>query len=210
MENFIIFDTGNSRVLGMGTLQRFIIEMTVLIVIIFSLSPVETSAFKPPDGSNHQFIGVIKCKMCHKKEKKGFQYEIWVESAHSKAYETLATHEAKELGEKYGVIDPQKDSKCLRCHTTGHDAPAALKGKKYDISEGVGCESCHGAGGDYYKSKVMKGIRNGTVDPKSVGLIIPNEDTCKECHNAEGPMPVKEEFNFKKTWAKIAHPIPEG
>jgi len=194
----------------MKTLQRFTVELTLLIFIILYLSPIESNAIKPPDGSDHQFTGVIKCKMCHKKEKKGFQYEIWAESAHSKAYETLATPEAKELGEKNGVTDPQKDPKCLSCHTTGHDAPPALKGRKYDISEGVGCESCHGAGGDYYKSKVMKGIRNGTIAAKSVGLIIPNEDTCKECHNSEGIMPMKEEFNFKKMWAKIAHPIPEG
>lgn len=194
----------------MRTAQRLILSSTLLIVLILCLAPVDTYAVRLPGGSSHQFIGVKKCKMCHKKEKKGFQYEIWLESAHSKAYETLATAEAMELGKKNGVSDPQKDSKCLRCHTTGHDAPSALKGKKYDLSEGVGCESCHGAGGDYYKSKVMKGIRNGTIEAKSVGLIIPNEETCRECHNAQGPMPVKEEFNFKKMWAKIAHPIPEG
>ena len=194
----------------MRTLQGFVIELILLIVIILHLSPIETYAIKPADGTEHKFIGVKKCKMCHKKEKKGFQYEIWAESAHSKAYEILATPKAKELGEKYGVIDPQKDSKCLRCHTTGHDAPLSLKGIRYNISEGVGCESCHGAGGNYSKSKVMKGISNGTIDPQSVGLIIPNENTCKECHNAEGHMPVQAEFNFKKMWAKIAHPIPEG
>ncbi|TFB10024.1 cytochrome C554 [Candidatus Marinimicrobia bacterium MT.SAG.3] len=194
----------------MKTFQRIIAKISLLAIIIFYITSIESYAFDPPDEYDHQFIGVTKCKMCHKKEKKGLQYEIWRESAHSRAYEVLATPEAKELSEKYGVIDPQKDSKCLRCHTTGHDAPSELRGRKYDISEGVGCESCHGAGGDYYKFKVMKRIRRGSIDPQSVGLIIPNEDTCKECHNAGGHMPVKEEFNFKIMWAKIAHPIPEG
>ena len=193
----------------MKTLHGFIKESTLFIILILYLSPTETYAFKPPDRSKHEFIGAIKCKMCHKKEKKGFQYEIWVESAHSRAYKTLATHEAKELGEKYGVINPQNDSKCLRCHATGHDAPLSLKGRRYSISEGVGCESCHGAGGNYSKSIVMKRIRNGRIDPQSVGLIIPNEDTCRECHNAEDTIHVKEEFDFKKMWAKIAHPVPE-
>lgn len=187
-----------------------IIKFSLLIAIIFCITSIETIAFIPPDGSKHKFVGVAKCKMCHKKEKKGLQYEIWKESGHSKAYDVLATPEAKELAEKNGIIDPQKDSKCLKCHTTGHDAPPELKGKKYKLSEGVGCESCHGAGGDYYKSKVMKGLRNGTVDPITVGLIIPNEETCTQCHNADDIMPIKEEFNFKKMWAKIAHPIPKG
>ena len=194
----------------MQTFQRIIARINLLAIIIFYITPFESYAFVAPDEYSHQFIGVAKCKMCHKKEKKGLQYEIWRESAHSRAYETLATPDAKELGKKYGVIDPQKDSKCLRCHTTGHDAPSKFKGRKFDISEGVGCESCHGAGGDYYKFKVMKRIRRGSIDPQSVGLIIPNEDTCKECHDADGHMPVKEEFNFKIMWAKIAHPIPEG
>lgn len=194
----------------MKIFQGVIIKFSLLIAIIFFITSIETIAFIPPDGSKHQFIGVAKCKMCHKKEKKGLQFEIWTESGHSKAYDLLATPEAKELAEKNGIIDPQKDSKCLKCHTTGHDAPPELKGKKYKLSEGVGCESCHGAGGDYYKSKVMKGLRNGTVDPLTVGLIIPNEETCTKCHNADDIMPIKEEFNFKKMWAKIAHPIPEG
>lgn len=194
----------------MKIFQGVIIKFSLLIAIIFCITSIETIAFIPPDGSKHKFVGVAKCKMCHKKEKKGLQYEIWKESGHSKAYDVLATPEAKELAEKNGIIDPQKDSKCLKCHTTGHDAPPELKGKKYKLSEGVGCESCHGAGGDYYKSKVMKGLRNGTVDPITVGLIIPNEETCTQCHNADDIMPIKEEFNFKKMWAKIAHPIPKG
>lgn len=194
----------------MKIFQGVIIKFSLLITIIFCITSIETIAFIPPDGSKHKFVGVAKCKMCHKKEKKGLQYEIWKESGHSKAYDVLATPEAKELAEKNGIIDPQKDSKCLKCHTTGHDAPPELKGKKYKLSEGVGCESCHGAGGDYYKSKVMKGLRNGTVDPITVGLIIPNEETCTQCHNADDIMPIKEEFNFKKMWAKIAHPIPKG
>lgn len=194
----------------MKIFQGVIIKFSLLIAIIFCITSIETIAFIPPDVSKHKFVGVAKCKMCHKKEKKGLQYEIWKESGHSKAYDVLATPEAKELAEKNGIIDPQKDSKCLKCHTTGHDAPPELKGKKYKLSEGVGCESCHGAGGDYYKSKVMKGLRNGTVDPLTVGLIIPNEETCTQCHNADDIMPIKEEFNFKKMWAKIAHPIPKG
>ncbi len=191
-------------------IQVVIIRMILLFLLILYISPRDTIAMVLPDGSPHKFIGVAKCKMCHKKEKKGLQYEIWAESAHSNAYDVLATPEAKELGEKYDVVDPQKDVKGLRCHVTGYDAPPERKGIRYDITNGVGCESCHGAGGAYYKSRVMKGISNGTVEPQSVGLIIPNENTCRECHNADGPMPMKEEFDFKKMWAKIEHPIPEG
>jgi len=112
-----------------------------------------------------------------------------------------------EVARKRGVEKPHEDPNCLRCHTIGYDAPAELRGKRFDLSEGVGCEACHGAGGDYYKSRIMRGLRSGIIEPASVGLIIPDEETCKKCHNEESPTAT--EFNFDKMWAKIAHPIPK-
>ena len=35
------------------------------------------------------YIGVKKCKMCHKGEKKGEVFEKWEKSTHAKAFETL-------------------------------------------------------------------------------------------------------------------------
>jgi len=169
-----------------------------------NVSPVLTpNAF---DDKDRKYEGVLRCKMCHKKEKKGMQYEIWTGSGHSKAYLILDTPEAKEIAGKYGVVNPQEDGNCLICHATGFGAPPELQGKKFDITEGVGCESCHGAGGDYYKSKVMRGLRKGSIKPESVGLIYPDENTCKKCHNPENH--TSKEFIYEVRWAKIAHPIP--
>ena len=179
-----------------------------LIFGILQLSSLNLSAGlnNNLDEGKHSFQGVTRCKMCHKKEKRGMQFEIWSGSAHSKTFELLGTPEALEIGKKLGVSIPQEDAKCLRCHTVGHDAPAELRGKKFDLTEGVGCEACHGAGGDYYKSRVMKRIRAGFIEASSVGLIIPDESTCRKCHNSESPTP--KEFNYNEMWAKIAHPIP--
>ena len=169
-----------------------------------NVSPVSMpSAF---DDEDRKYEGVLRCKMCHKREKKGMQYEIWTGSSHSKAYLILGTPEAKEIAGMYGVKNPQEDLKCMICHATGFDAPPELQGRKFDITEGVGCESCHGAGGDYYRSKVMRGLRKGSIKPESVGLIYPDENTCKKCHNPENH--TSKEFIYEERWAKIAHPIP--
>jgi hypothetical protein len=43
-----------------------------------------------------KYIGAAKCKMCHNKKEKGSQYDIWKSKPHAKAFETLATPEAKK------------------------------------------------------------------------------------------------------------------
>jgi hypothetical protein len=157
-------------------------------------------------AGDHQFVGATKCAVCHKTAAQGEQFPKWQASAHAKAFETLASAESKEIGKKVGVDDPQTSDTCLRCHVTGHGAAAEMLGPKYSAAEGVGCESCHGAGGDYIKKTTMEGIASGTIEPASVGLVIPDEKTCVTCHNDKSP--TFKGFTFKEYAAKIAHPIP--
>jgi hypothetical protein len=153
------------------------------------------------------YIGAEKCKICHKKPDQGEQYGIWKKGPHAKAYETLANEKSKEIAKGMGIDNPQESPKCLKCHVTAHGVDAKFLGPKYEPTEGVSCESCHGAGGDYYKMKVMKGLRAGEIEPQSVGLTIPNEKVCVTCHNEESP--TYKEFDFAARAKEIAHPIPE-
>lgn len=153
-------------------------------------------------AADHAFVGAEKCKMCHNSAAKGAQFDKWMASQHAKAFQTLGTEEAKKAGAAKGVTDPQKDPKCLKCHVTGFDAPAALKTEKYKAEEGVSCEGCHGAGGDYWKITVMKD-RAAAV---AAGLKIPDEKTCTACHNSESP--TFKGFDYKAMLAKIAHDNP--
>jgi hypothetical protein len=169
--------------------------------------------FPAVDGANagekqHQFIGVAKCKTCHKKEASGAQWVKWSESVHAGAYKTLAGEASMKIAKEKGIANPQEADECLRCHVTGHGAAAELLGTKYSVEDGVGCESCHGAGGGYYKKTAMKAITAGTEDGAKLGLVTPDEKLCVTCHNAESP--TFKAFDFKEMAAKIAHPFPEG
>ncbi|MCB0834094.1 MAG: cytochrome C554, partial [Bacteroidetes bacterium] len=84
---------------------------------------------------------------------------------------------------------------------------AKFHGDKYKKEDGVGCESCHGAGGDYWTKEVMQAVTDGTTDGASVGLIKPDEKVCKTCHNEESP--TAKEFNFAEMYPKIAHERPK-
>lgn len=159
------------------------------------------------DEPQRTFVGADKCKPCHMSDKKGAQYKQWKESKHAGAFATLATDKAKELGAKVGVTNPQEDAKCVKCHIDGFGVDAKFLGEKYKKEDGVSCESCHGAGGDYWTKQVMTDISTKKIDGATVGLLKPDEALCKKCHNEESPTFAG--FNFEEMSKKIAHPMPK-
>ncbi|MFQ5511014.1 MAG: multiheme c-type cytochrome [Candidatus Krumholzibacteriia bacterium] len=159
------------------------------------------------EEAQRMFVGTAKCKMCHKTPAQGEQYGIWEKGPHAKAYESLASEKAMEVAKKKGIADPQKADECLKCHVTAHGVDEKYLGTKYTATDGVGCESCHGAGNDYKKKKTMIAALKGEIEPASVGLVIPDEKTCVKCHNEESPF--YQEFDFEKMAAKISHKMPE-
>ena len=53
--------------------------------------------------------------------------------------------------------------------------------KKTEDFDGVQCEACHGAGGDFKKMSIMKDVEAA----KAKGLVIPTQETCNGCHTGE-------------------------
>ena len=180
---------------------------------------VGTVAVVYAQGADSNYMGVEKCKNCHEAAAKGNQYAKWQQMKHSKAYDNLGTDQAKELGKKAGVDDPQKSDKCLKCHVTAFTEPAGRKDEKFDNTKGVQCESCHGPGGFHVKSRLAEASQDSgdVFDTKEqpykelpAGEIIgqPDEATCKKCHNPESP--TYKEFNFNEVIksAEFQHPDP--
>ncbi len=173
----------------------------VFVVGIIFLSPSDCMA----QTFDHDFVGVSKCSLCHKKADIGQQVIIWQGTAHAKAFETLGTPKAKELGAKLGVDNPQTSGKCLKCHSTAYGFTENKVTEKVPVQEGVSCESCHGPGKDYMRKSVMQDKQEAIAN----GLIMPDEKTCVKCHNSESPAMTKP-FDFKQEWDKIKHPIPKS
>jgi hypothetical protein len=108
-----------------------------------------------PTTARH--VGSDACRSCHAKE-----YETWVASPHARARASL---EAKN---KTG------DASCLKCHTTGlgRDGGFSLSARvteQPDLAR-VGCESCHGPGGDHVEESATK-----------LGTIVSLGDKCDSC-----------------------------
>jgi hypothetical protein len=166
--------------------------------------------------SDHKFAGHKKCKSCHRKEGIGNQYGIWLESAHAKAYESLATDKAKKWATEAGVENAQTDEKCIKCHSTAYGVPDGMVSRKFDRTSGVQCEGCHGPGKDYRKKKIM--VDHDKALAK--GLIPQEEAVCTVCHNDESPAwdPKRYTrsdgnqvgFDYELAVKEIAHAVPEG
>lgn len=147
-------------------------------------------------------IGSKKCGICHKKEETGNQLGKWQNSPHAKAFETLGTDKAKEIAKAKGIADPQKEGKCLKCHSTAYNMTEKVATETITVEEGVSCESCHGPGKKYMSKSVMESREKSVAN----GMIHPATQTCTGCHNQESP--TFKGFDEKKYWEKIAHPNP--
>ena len=149
----------------------------------------------------NNYVGVKKCKMCHKSEKSGNQFGIWSESPHAKAYETLGGEKAKEIATGMDIENPQTSEKCLVCHVTAYGVPAEQKTETLTLEESVSCEQCHGPGSAY--KKIMKDHEKAVA----AGLLVPDEKTCTVCHNENSP--TFKEFKYEERVKEIAHPKPK-
>jgi hypothetical protein len=87
-------------------------------------------------------------------------YQIWKASKHARAADSMgAAH--------------QKDAQCVSCHSPDLNQRQAH----------VTCETCHGGGRHYAASYVMKDAELSRL----VGLVDPDEKSCRTCHDASSP-----------------------
>lgn len=154
-------------------------------------------------AADNPFAGLKKCQMCHKGENKGSIYETWEASPHARAFTVLGEDAATELYAKLGKEgNPQEDADCLKCHVTGYGQKAELI-ENIVVEEGITCESCHGAGGAYWKKTVMADHEKAVA----AGLNPEPKDACVNCHNENSP--TYKEFKFEERWEKVKHSLPD-
>ena len=106
-------------------MRRISLAFMVLAVLMFTINLFAGDA---------KYVGVSKCKTCHKQEKYGDQYTLWEKGPHANAMKSLSSKEALEYAEKNKIADPAKDAGCLSCHST----QAAVDAKMAALKEKLG------------------------------------------------------------------------
>lgn len=147
-------------------------------------------------NSNARYEGVATCagSTCHgRAEGNGAvvrQDEIatWQEpssatGAHSRAYAALAGERGRQIAASLGLGAATSAPACLGCHTTF--APVDQRGDRFLLADGVGCESCHGASGEWLP---LHYARPATHVSNLAAGLVPLEDpqtrarVCLDCH----------------------------
>jgi hypothetical protein len=138
-----------------------------------------------PTAARH--VGSDACRSCHAKE-----YESWAAGPHARALATLETkHKAG-------------DANCLKCHTTGFGRegglqPGAPASAHPDLAR-VGCESCHGPGGEHVTAPTKKAAIVSLGDKCDSCVIL---QICGSCHDDVNDPGF--EFEVKAKIDKIRH-----
>jgi hypothetical protein len=71
------------------------------------------------------------------------EYVTWTQNdPHSRAYEVLNNAESRAIANRLGLRAAHAADICLDCHAD--NVSGDKRGEKFQISDGVGCEACHG------------------------------------------------------------------
>ncbi len=110
-----------------------------------------TSAALADSPSRH--LGVASCAstICHGSAKplevhsvQQNEYVTWAHfDPHSGAYRTLLDDRSQAIARRLGIGPAHEAKLCLDCHAD--NVPAAQRGPRFQVSDGIGCEMCHGA-----------------------------------------------------------------
>lgn len=194
-------DTGRpvwSRRRGVGP-AALIAAALMLLVTLFIAAPEARSS----TATQGQHLGVASCagSTCHgRMAGDGVvvrQDEIarWQEpstqgGAHSRAFAVLSNARSRTIARNMGIADAASSTKCLGCHSSAASAGGGQF--RYQQSDGVDCEACHGSAAGWISSHYAGTLTGAAQHNDNVrrGMVpLENAETrarvCLDCHYGE-------------------------
>ncbi len=165
----------------------------ILVAALAALCIGDGAAQPLPGQVPDTHLGVTSCggSTCHGATQpvRGSQvlqneYLIWQrQDEHAKAYAVLLEPRSQRIARNLGLADAHTAKICLDCHAD--NVAENLRGRQFQISDGVGCEGCHG-GGQRWLGAHVAGL-TPTAELQKLGMF-PTEDPvaraglCLSCH----------------------------
>lgn len=161
-----------------------------MFLVVFGASGLPLAL---PDQDGQQHLGVATCasSVCHgsaleRNSTLVLQNEFVTWSRHDRhrnAYNTLLNTDSQRIARKLGLENAHEAQVCLDCHAD--NVPVELRGTRFDLTDGVGCESCHGGSEEWIASHVLPASKRvegalaqpyPTSEPKDLARV------CLSCH----------------------------
>jgi len=160
--------------------------VAVFTTTVFASPPLPSSA-----GDMH--LGVATCagSTCHgaiepfaNSPVLQNEFITWQrKDSHSEAYTVLLNDQSKRIARNLGLKSAHTAKICLDCHAD--NVAADKRGKRFQLSDGIGCETCHGGAERYLGSHVSGQVTH----QKNIDAgMFPTEDPverarlCLSCH----------------------------
>jgi hypothetical protein len=174
-------------------LQEFAIAAFTILTLAAAVP-----AYSQSQESGPKHLGVKSCSgdNCHGAIKPAEhsavmqnEYLIWSQETdqdkidkHHRAYAVLGEERGVRIAHNLGLKDAVTAEICLNCHAD--NVPEGMRGPRFDISDGVGCEACHGAAENWLGVHLSGAGHKANLD---AGLYpterpVARAEKCLSCH----------------------------
>ena len=179
------------------------VKSFVLSAFVLILAGAAAEAVELPQFAEAEHLGVASCSsaQCHgavvdesdsSRSPLLNEYRTWLRhDRHAQAWKVLGNETSQRIARNLGLGDPREADLCLDCHAD--NVPPGRRGERFQISDGVGCEACHGGAGPWIRShtspeaKHAENVANGMypTDRAETRAAL-----CVSCHlgNARKPL----------------------
>lgn len=180
-------NTLTRRIIKFGFIMGVFITQFSLVLLILSTPFIYVPVAR---AEQHKYMGAGSCSSsnCHggtspRNSSNVLQneYVSWTKhDLHSKAWSILTTQDSKKIGKHLGMDAPEREPLCLKCHATYVESKA-YQGERYQLEDGVTCESCHGAAEKWLSAHAESDSAHS--ENVSLGLLdlVPLENRAKLC-----------------------------
>ena len=162
-----------------------------LLIVFFSTTPLHAQV---PQIGQQDHMGVATCaaSQCHGSAvpRDGSnvlqnEYVTWTQSdPHSRAYEVLNNELSRAMAARLGLPAAHTAGICLDCHAD--NVADSQRGERFQISDGVGCEACHGGAEDWlsthYNVPDVTHADNVNAGLYPTDVVSARADLCLSCH----------------------------
>ena len=136
-----------------GMRRSLLIPRNSLQAIVFALALAgagQAGAQLRADDGTHLGVGSCAGNNCHSATERSEgssvpqnEFSIWSKSdKHRRAYAVLLEERALRIARNLSLPNAANAAMCLGCHAD--NVPAARRGPRFQLADGVGCEACHG------------------------------------------------------------------
>jgi hypothetical protein len=173
------------------------LSLLAAIVVLGALAPPAEAQLAI--SKEHKYTGTGSCaaSSCHGAKKPAAKpgdpddtYTIWAaKDKHNKAYTTLTNKKSADIVAKMKLPKATETEKCTGCHALKLSKEQLAPRAKYDIADGVSCDSCHGPAEKWLEGHDKgekawphaKSVSMGMYDTKDV---LKRAELCVSCHLA--------------------------